>query len=268
MAHIRALHQVLHQRGDEPAIFDDPLALRILPESVCPAADLDHGLTPDLVRRRRLYIAARARAAVDCIEAARTQGTDQVVLLGAGLDTLPYHDRYPGIRYFEVDHPATQRWKRHCLTRSGIAIPESLTYIPIDFDHDPLDHALAAGGFDRGRRTVYTWLGVLMYLDRPAIEDTIGYIAGGPAILLFDYIARDAFGPHGNQEQLHTRANSVRALGEQWRTYLTPAQICTLLTPFGYQAVTDLSQSSLLATYGIDTTPTDAGPHLVHASTT
>jgi len=267
MAHIRALHQVLHQRGDEPPIFDDPLAVRILSRPVCPATDLDYDLDDELVRRRRLYIAARARAAVDCVEAATAQGTDQVVLLGAGMDTLPYHDRYPGMHYFEVDHPATQLWKRQRLRESGVAIPDSLTYVPADFDRGTLAHELAAAGFDRTRPTVYIWLGVVVYLDRPAIDDTLRYVVSGPAVLLFDYIAPERQS-HVSGEQLLARARSVEKLGERWRTYFTAEEIRTVLASFGYQTVIDQPQSVLLATHGVHTTATDAGPHLVRASTT
>jgi hypothetical protein len=42
------------------------------------------------------------------------RGVRQYVIFGAGLDTFGYRNPYaePRLRVFEVDHPATQSWKR------------------------------------------------------------------------------------------------------------------------------------------------------------
>jgi len=52
------------------------------------------------------------------------------------LDTFGYRNPYAEsrLRVFEVDHPATQSWKRMRLRDAEIAIPDSLTFAPIDFD--------------------------------------------------------------------------------------------------------------------------------------
>ena len=61
--------------------------------------------------------------------AAVERGVSQVVVLGAGLDTYAYRsvlgDR---LRIFEVDHPATQAWKRQRLEEAAIAVPGYLTF--------------------------------------------------------------------------------------------------------------------------------------------
>ncbi|MGV0803423.1 class I SAM-dependent methyltransferase, partial [Mycolicibacterium elephantis] len=63
-------------------------------------------------RARRLFFAARSRLAEDTIAAAVATGARQVVILGAGLDTFAYRNPIPDLRVFELDHPATQAWKR------------------------------------------------------------------------------------------------------------------------------------------------------------
>ena len=62
-------------------------------------------------------------AATSRIELAQLvdRGVDQYVVLGAGLDTFAYRNPYPQLRVFEIDHPATQAWKREHLTSAGIA---------------------------------------------------------------------------------------------------------------------------------------------------
>lgn len=74
-----------HQSADEPRIFTDPYARAIVGESDPTSGDFDRGLDPGLVRRRRLFIAARSRFADDTVAAAVAAGTRQVVILGAGL---------------------------------------------------------------------------------------------------------------------------------------------------------------------------------------
>jgi methyltransferase (TIGR00027 family) len=180
----RAAHQVLEQGR----IFADPLALRIL------GADADEAISEANrePRRRglRLFIAVRTRFAEDALAAAIARGVSQLVVLGAGLDTYAYRADLDGaLRFFEVDHPATQAWKRERLASAGIAIPPALTFAPVDFEHGSLADGLAAAGFDPAQRSFFTWLGVTPYLTEQAIFPTLGYIAGlpGGAEVAFDY---------------------------------------------------------------------------------
>ncbi|HVW85577.1 MAG TPA: class I SAM-dependent methyltransferase, partial [Bryobacteraceae bacterium] len=98
-------------------------------------------------RRMRLFIAARARFAEDSLSAALERGVRQLVVIGAGLDTFacrsPLRNR---LRIFEVDHPATQAWKQERLKDAGIALPDSLTFVPVDFERESLAGSLAAAG--------------------------------------------------------------------------------------------------------------------------
>ncbi len=180
----RAVHQVL-ERG---FIFADPLALRIL------GADADEALAEAErePRRRglRLFIAVRTRFAEDALAAAIARGASQLVVLGAGLDTYAYRaDIGDRLRIFEVDHPATQAWKRERLASAGIAIPPTLTFAPVDFERESLATGLAAAGLDPARRSFFTWLGVTPYLSEEAVFATLGFIAGlpGGAEVVFDY---------------------------------------------------------------------------------
>jgi methyltransferase (TIGR00027 family) len=106
-----ASHRAAHQILEKGSIISDPFALRILGQG---AESLVREAQEHPSRRRmRLFIAARSRFAEDEVAAAVAGGVRQLVLLGAGLDTHPYRrplcDR---LRIFEVDHPATQAWKR------------------------------------------------------------------------------------------------------------------------------------------------------------
>ena len=96
-----------------------------------------------------MFIVVRTRLAEDALSDAVERGVRQVVVLGAGLDTLPYRSPFRDrVRFFEVDHPATQAWKRQRLAEAGIPLPSSLVFAQVDFQHATLAEGLAAAGFD------------------------------------------------------------------------------------------------------------------------
>ena len=73
----------------------------------------------------RAFVAARSRYAEDELALGVRRGVRQYVILGAGLDTFAYRNPYPEgvLHVFEVDHPATQAWKRARLDEIGIDTP-------------------------------------------------------------------------------------------------------------------------------------------------
>ena len=139
---LRALHQVI----DYPRILDDPLAVTIMGDGtryLQAAADRQaHAL--------RAFIALRSRYAEDRLAAAVERGVRQYVILGAGLDTFAYRNPHAerGLKVFEVDHPATQRWKRAQLAAVVFPLPPSLSFAPVDFETQDLARQLRAAGFD------------------------------------------------------------------------------------------------------------------------
>lgn len=268
VARARAQHQV----ADEPRVFTDPLAVRIVGESGSAVNDFDQGADPDLLRRRRLFVAGRSRFADDAVAAAIARGTEQIVVLGAGLDTTALRNSHARVRFFEVDHPDTQEWKRHRLAETGIAIPASLTFVPVDFERSTLAAGLAAAGFDRTRGALFVWLGVVIYLTGTAVEDTLRYIAeqGEGAEVVFDYLYPISSRPEdATAAQQRERVDQVAAVGEPWLSFYTAEQLRALLLSLGYQRVEDLSASELLGAYGIGKNSAwrDSGPHLIHAAT-
>src|SRR5580700_286615 len=146
-ARAAAFHRAAHQVLEYGRIFTDPLAVRILGESAETIAR-EAEVRPS-GRRMRIFIAARTRFAEDALASAVDRGVRQLVVLGAGLDTYAYRgamrDR---LQIFEVDHPATQVWKRQRLAEADIPIPDKLTFAGVDFERETLREGLAAAGFD------------------------------------------------------------------------------------------------------------------------
>lgn len=215
-----AAHRAAHQILEHGRIFADPLALRILGEK---AEGVVHeaGENPSS-RRMRIFIAVRTRFAEDALVAAVERGVSQVVVLGAGLDTLAYRSPWQDrVRIFEVDHPPTQAWKRQRLEDAAIPIPSSLTFAPIDFEHQTLAEGLAAAGLDPAQQTFFTWLGVVPYLTEEAIWSTLGFIANLPngAHVVFDYGNPPVSLPPEVRLSHERRASRVAELGEAWLNY-------------------------------------------------
>jgi len=251
-----ALRRAAHQLLDRPAVLEDPIALRILgPET---AATLQ--VTPDafeqgrLSRYMRAFFAARSRFAEDQLAAARRNGVTQYVILGAGLDTFAYRHPEPDrpLRMWEVDHPATQAWKRDLLADAGIPVPSNLTYVPVDFEHETLAEQLDRAGFDRSSGAVFSWLGVVPYLTHAAIMTTLGYVAqvtaqaGGIA---FDFgIPPDRLrGPQ--RAVFEALAARVRAAGEPWQTFYDPAILEQDLRTLGFAVAEDVAPDTINQLY-------------------
>ena len=135
-----AIRRALHQLLDEPRVHDDPLALAILGETRAAElrADPRRFEGGPVARVLRAFLAVRSRLAEDALARAVAGGVRQYVVLGAGLDTFAYRNPHPSLRVFEVDHPATQIWKRRCLAEAGIAVSENATFAAVDFARDSL----------------------------------------------------------------------------------------------------------------------------------
>jgi methyltransferase (TIGR00027 family) len=198
----------------------------------------------------RLFIAARTRVAEAALKAGvETRGVGQLVVLGAGLDTFAYRNPFgAALRVFEVDHPETQAWKRRRLAEARIAIPPALAFAPVDFERDELLAALQAAGFDPGRRSFFTWLGVVPYLTREAIGATLALIGGlpGGGEVVFDYSDPvETLGAEARDAHLQ-RASRVAALGEPFLTYFEPADLHGLLARLGFEQIDDLGPRALV----------------------
>lgn len=170
-----AAHRAAHQIIESGRVFEAPLACAILGSS--PATVFGGSLNQPATRAMRLFIAARSRFIEERVRDAITRGLRQYVILGAGLDTFAYRNPFQALQVFEVDHPSTQAWKRQRLRDAGLVLPPSLSFAPVDFEHDTLADGLRAAGFDETRPALFSWLGVVVYLTREAIFSALSYVA-------------------------------------------------------------------------------------------
>jgi methyltransferase (TIGR00027 family) len=246
----RAAHQIL----DHPRVLDDPIAMRIVPagsEAAIRSQPRRYQSKFDLALRR--FVVARSRCAEDALAAAVAGGVAQYVILGAGLDTFAYRNPYaPGsLRVFEVDFPATQTWKRRLLADAAIPAPSSLTFVPIDFETQSLAEALQACGFRAEQPAWFSWLGVTMYLTRPAVMATLAFVAERPAGsgITFDYLIPPSSLPLVRRIGFYLLARRLAAAGEPWRTWFDPDELAGELKALGFTRLEDLGSDALNARY-------------------
>lgn len=264
-----AAHRGAHQVLEQGRIFADPLALRILgseAENEVRTAESDTSR-----RRMRMFIAARTRFAEDHLAAAVEKGVRQLVVLGAGLDTFAYRSPFlDRLRIFEVDHPATQAWKRKLLQTSAISLPNWLTFAPIDFERETLAESLAAADFDPKLKTFFTWLGVVPYLTEQAVDATLTFIGGleQGAHVVFDYSdPPEALSPE-TRAYHDERAQRVRALGEAWLSYFDGETIRLKLRTLGFSEIEDRGPRGIAGLYFPERAAIlpETGGHIVHAA--
>jgi methyltransferase (TIGR00027 family) len=240
---LRAAHQLIDA---EPRIVDDPIAVRLVDEATRERimAQRDALLSSSLLVPRAAVL-LRTRYAEDLLAQAVARDVDQFVILGAGLDTFAF--RQPAfarrLQIYEVDHPATQAWKRERLAAAGIMPPGNLRWAPIDFEQQPLPAGLQAAGFDASRPGFFSWLGVTQYLTLPAIEATLKVVAAlpSPSTVVLSFMVPDDDLPPEEAAAARLVADEAAASGEPWLTRFHPTEIVDRLRQLGFGEVVHLT---------------------------
>ena len=261
-----------HCRHADPKIFEDPLAGALLrADDVAPlerfllagvakhnpelaASGADRATLIGLALRGLAVVLARARFTEERLAEAMRDGTAQYVIIGAGLDTfaLRRSDLRGRLRVIEIDHPATQAFKRGRIRDAGLELPPNLHFAPADLEKESLAEVLSRTPYDRSRTAFFSWLGVTMYLTDAAIRATLGALRPASAAgsqLVFDYLDRAAF---GSGDASPTRARLfeiVRRVGEPMIFGFDPAALEAELAEEGFRLLEDLGPEAQRALY-------------------
>jgi methyltransferase (TIGR00027 family) len=247
-----AMRRAVHQLLDDPKVLDDPFALAILGEEI--AAGLR--ASPEQLEKLgstnlRAFVAARSRFAEDQLAVAVEQGVRQCVVLGAGLDTFAYRNPFEELRVIEVDHPATQAWKRELLASAAIAIPPSVSFVGVDFAKQTLADEMSRSEFRFSEPAFFSWLGVVPYLTRDAALETLGWIGSLPrgTGVVFDYaVARSALS-FLERTALDALSKRVARAGEPFQLFFEPDELAAELREMGFHHEEDLGAEEINARY-------------------
>jgi methyltransferase (TIGR00027 family) len=239
----RAAHQIL----DRPRIFEDPVAVGLVPEASEQAIrdDADHHGSLMNVLLRAAFV-FRSRFAEERLARAAARGVRQYVIVGAGLDTFPW--RQPpfakDMRIFFVDHPSTLVWSTERFRERGLFTPANLTFVAADLEAQEIGARLDAHSFERDVATFCSVLGVTQYISRNATEALLRFAASLPARseIVFSFAPPD---DEMDSDALAVTAWSVEATaatGEPWLTRLRAREVSNLLTGLGFGDVFHLTQ--------------------------
>lgn len=140
------------------------------------------------------YLASARQTFFDAVVERHLANMSQFVILGAGFDTRVYRlPKDAQVRSFEVDASKTQGAKRELLKKAGIDTRE-VTFVSADFETEDWLTRLVEAGFDIGKPALFLWEGVMIYLERKAVETTLRKIASTAAgsVVAFDYYTTES----------------------------------------------------------------------------
>ena len=251
----RAAHLLL---DGEPKIFNDELALRFsgsdsetsFRESInAMLAGVAAKAGPDAAQQSfrvaRASMLMRSRYAEDALSLAMARGITRYVILGAGLDSFAWRrpDLADAVQVFEIDHPASQQWKKQRLRELGIGPPSNLTFLPIDFEKQTLVNGLREGGYPLDKPAFISWLGVTQYLTREAVLGAlkeVATLARGTEIS-FTFIVPQALWVGEGQRMFPFALASTAASGEPWVSFFEPAELTSQLKELGFNRIAHFS---------------------------
>ncbi|HNS54771.1 MAG TPA: SAM-dependent methyltransferase [Syntrophales bacterium] len=281
-----------HYAHANPRIFEDPLAGALLRaedvarlERFLLAGVAKHNPEPaasgaaretliGVALRGLAVVLARARFTEERLAEAMREGTAQYVIIGAGLDTFALRrpDLRERLRVIEIDHPATQAFKRARIRDAGLEEPPNLHFAPADLERENLAEVLSRTPYDRTRPAFFSWLGVTMYLTEEAIRTTLRTLRGVSAAgsrLVFDYMDRAAFDPENRSPARARLFEIVRRVGEPMIFGFDPATLEAELAGLGFRLLEDLGperQKELYYQNRSDGLQPTATAHLAHAA--
>jgi methyltransferase (TIGR00027 family) len=190
-----------------------------------------HETIADFVGVRTVYF--------DRLIARQLPQADQFVMMGAGMDTRAYGAlELSGVRVFELDQGNTQQLKRDTLARAGIDASH-VTFVTVDFSAEDAFEKLAASEYDPGRKTLFLWEGVTLYLSEKAVRDTLERVkanaAPGSVVVADVYGERmlamaNSRGARQTLEMTGERLNFVLSLVDDWEAELSAFVASTSFT--------------------------------------
>lgn len=195
----------------------------------------------------RNNVRLRTRYFDDWLERRPQQGSQQVVILGAGLDTRPQRWALPDVTYFEIDAAETQTFKKERLEEGGV--DPNTRYIGANYITDGLMALLGESGFDTEVPTHVIWEGNTMYLNEAAVRKVLSDLMGKirRCSLSFDYLAREVIEHGTGDPEITAVVRRFAEMGAPW-TYGIDA-LDELTAGCGAEVLEDVKLSDLHQRY-------------------
>ncbi len=212
--------------------------------------------------KARYFLAIRSAVAEQLVQdAVEAEQAEQVVLLGAGLDTFFYRAKLPpSVCCIEADLEQTQAWKRARLAELRVDTSH-VHFVICDLRGDAMAALQQQSPFDPRKRSVFVLLGVAPYLTREATLELLGVLSGG--IVVFDFGQPLENSSPATRARFEKRSASVQEAGEPWLSQWDPEDLAWQLRNVGFDRVEMLGPPELAARFfgGSHEWAQKRGPH-------
>lgn len=185
----------------------------------------------------------RTRFIDEKMQAALDSGIEQILILGAGLDTRAYRMALnEQAKVFEIDLAWVQKYKTEKLKKFYGALPKQVCYAPIDFNMQAISEVLKESPFDFQKPTFIIWEAVTQYISPAAVTKTFQFISTMPAgsSVVFTYVLESVI----KKESKIRGANELMAFFEKrnspWLFGIEPNALKTYLLQFGLVLTEDV----------------------------
>jgi methyltransferase (TIGR00027 family) len=182
-----------------------------------------------------LHYVLRKKCIAGLVRSALINGATQVVLIGAGFDPLSFelHQEFPGVQFWEIDHPATQRHKLRAFSKIGA---ERLHFVAMDLSATTFDReALLKSSFDPTQRAFWIAEGLLMYLTLDVVSSlmsTLKSLSASASQLVFTFIESQSDGRIRFDSQSKLVDWWLRGRGEPFLWGSTRNEVVDLVRPW------------------------------------
>jgi methyltransferase (TIGR00027 family) len=223
------------------ALLKTKLARKILTEKIIP-----RGLYE--------YAIARTKYIDSVFQSSIQDGFRQVVILGSGFDSRGIRFQNPdsAIKIFELDAPVTQNDKIRRLKKRVIRVPDTVRFVPIDFDRESTADALARSGFEKGTKTLFLMEGLLMYLSVRAVNSIFQFLqssSGRGSEVVFDYVNGSALREENRNRGEEEAYQYVEKAGESLHSGFENRELGNFLTGYGFSIEENLDSDKLNGMY-------------------
>ena len=229
----RLSREFAHTLPLAPRLFDRALNSKLLRPL---ARVMERAAIPGI----RLHYVLRKRYLEEVARAAISNGIRQIVVLGAGFDTLTLrlHKSFPEAEFFEVDHPATQRIKRR-VSESQSGPENNLHFVALDLARDGLGESLLRHeNFRPQEQALFVAEGLLMYLAPPEVDRMFEFIrthSASETLFAFTFMERQAAGRIGFRQSSRAVDTWLRLRGESFKWGLERERVSEFLAARGFK---------------------------------
>ena len=211
---------------------------------------VEQSTTPGLL----LHYILRKRQIEEAVRESLAAGAQQVVILGAGFDSLAWllHRQFPNAKFWELDHPATQKVKQAALAAHGV-LGHNLHFAALNLVSEHLADALVSEPmYQAGVETVFVAEGLLMYLNPERVSGVFREAHKASAAgsrFAFTFLEPQSNGRVGFARSSHFVDWWLRQRGEPFRWGLGQMELAAFLDEHGWGLHQIIAPSALRRHY-------------------